>query len=335
MSDTVTMSLQDAIRLLQDAFVANGVPEQTAQSVARALAAAEAEGQMGHGFSRLGDYVAQVQSGKIKAGAQVSVTHRGPASILVDADCGFAFPALDTAQDTLIPLAAKMGIAVAAITNSHHCGALSVQVDRIAQAGLIGMMVANTPKAIAPWGASDALFGTNPIAFSAPQAGGEPLVIDLSLSRVARGKVMAAKKAGRDIPEGWALDAEGKPTTDPEAALAGTMVPIGEAKGTNLALMVEILAAGLSGSMFSHEASSFLSPDGPPPQVGQTLIAIRPDPNSDFLIRMQGLFDEIASMQGARLPGARRRKAIAKAMAQGMDVPRHLVETAQTLANAG
>lgn len=332
MTDAMRISLTEATDLLLAVFQTAGVPHDASLSVARALVAAEAEGQVGHGFSRLDDYVAQAKSGKINAQAEISVTQRAPASLLIDADQGFAYPALDTAFDAGVPLAEEMGIAVMAIGNSHHCGALSVQVDRFAKAGLIAIMVANTPKAIAPWGASAAVFGTNPIAFATPQANADPLVIDLSLSRVARGKVMAAKKADKPIPEGWALDANGKPTTDAEAALSGTMVPIGEAKGTALALMVELLAAAFTGSAFSHQAGSFFNADGPAPRVGQTIIAIKPDAKSDYLGRVSALLSEISDMEGTRLPGDRRRAAIRAAQSDGLLVPAAYIETARRLA---
>lgn len=331
MPDTVQLSLADAEALLHAAFAAVGVSEVGANAVARALVAAEAEGQVGHGFSRLGDYVAQVRSGKINAGATPKVNRAAPAALWIDADCGFAYPALDAALEAGLPLARDMGIVLMAVGNSHHCGALSVQVDRIARAGLIGLMVANTPKAIAPWGAREAVFGTNPIAFATPRAEAPPLVIDLSLSTVARGKVMAAQKAGRAIPEGWALDAGGRPTTDPEAAMAGTMVPIGEAKGTALALLVEILAAALTGSAFSREASSFFAAEGPAPRVGQTLIAIDPGHQSDYAARLTTLLDGISEMPGARLPGSRRLAALARAETDGLAVPETFVAQARAL----
>lgn len=333
-TDTSHITLDQATTLLTAAFRAAEVPPDVAALVAQALVAAEAEGQIGHGFSRLGDYVEQFKSGKINRQAQITVTARGPASVLVDADLGFAFPALDRALATGLPLAQEMGIAVMAIANSHHCGALSVQVEKIAQAGLIGIMMANAPKAIAPWGGRNAIFGTNPIAFATPQADGAPLVIDLSLSRVARGKVMNAYKSGKPIPEGWALDAMGNPTTDAAAALEGTMLPIGGAKGTALALMVEILVTAFTGSAFSHEAGSFFSADGPAPRVGQTLIAIRPDAGSDYLSRVSDLLGVIGSMEGVRLPGARRQQAIAKAHSEGLWVSSQYLALAQKLAHA-
>jgi (2R)-3-sulfolactate dehydrogenase (NADP+) len=333
MADTVRLSLTDAQALLTAAFRAADLPPPVATSVAHALVSAEAEGQAGHGFSRVTDYVGQIRSGKVNRAAHIRVTSRGPASLLVDADCGFAYPALDAALDHGLPIARDQGIALMAVTNSHHCGALSVQVDRIARAGLIGMMVANAPKAIAPWGAAEPLFGTNPIAFSAPRDGTDPLVIDLSLSKVARGKVMNAAKSGRTIPDDWALDTDGNPTTDPHAALAGTMVPIGGAKGTSLALMVEILAAVFTGAAMSFEASSFFSADGPPPRVGQTLIAIRPDPDSGFGPRLETLLERIAGMEGARLPGTRRLAALDRARAEGLEVPAAYVAQAREIAD--
>ena len=315
--------------------MASGATEAQARPTAVALVSAEAEGQVGHGFSRLEDYAAQVKSGKINTDAAITVTALRPASILINADCGFAYPAIETAISALIPVAKEMGIAVAAVGNSHHCGALSVQVEKIAQAGLIGLMMANSPRAIAPWGAAEALYGTNPIAIATPQAGGEPLVIDLSLSRVARGKVMNVHKSGKYIPEGWALDARGNPTTDPAAALAGTMVPIGEAKGTALALMVELLTTAFTGSAFSKDAGSFFTSDGPEPRVGQTLIAIRPNGATGYPARVHDLLETLAAMPGARLPGARRRAAIARARAEGIDVPVIYLEQARALAHGG
>ena len=334
MAEHERISLGDAITLIETALSGSGVHPDAATSVAQALVAAEAEGQVGHGFSRLGDYAAQVASGKINASAKISVTAPRPASIHVDADCGFAYPAMQTAIEHGTQAAEDHGIAVMGITNSHHCGALSIQVEKIAKAGLIGMMFANAPKAIAPWGSSEPVYGTNPIAFSVPRTGKDPLVIDLSLSKVARGKVMNAYKSGKDIPEGWALDVEGNPTTDAKAALDGTMLPIGGAKGTSLALMVEVLAAIFTGAAGSHEASSFFAAEGAPPRVGQTMIAIRPNTETGFADRLEALLGLIAELDGARLPGERRLVARATAERDGLLVPSHYLEAARKLARA-
>ncbi len=330
MSATETLSLDAARALITSALTANGVPDGAAQSVAAALVAAEAEGQVGHGFSRLEDYVAQVRTGKIKASAEPVVTETSTTGLRIDAGHGFAFPALDVAMALGAEVAAAHGTATMAITRSHHCGALSVQVDQIARRGFVGVMMANTPSAIAPWGSGTPVFGTNPIAFAAPREGRDPLVIDLSLSRVARGKVMHAQKSGQPIPEGWALDRDGNATTDPDAALAGSMVPIGGAKGTALALMVEIFSSVMTAANPSHEASSFFAADGPPPGVGQFLMAIQP--SEGFGDRLEALLNMIEALEGTRLPGARRAEAIANAEANGIAVPANYIAAAKRLA---
>ncbi|MDU8945294.1 Ldh family oxidoreductase [Rhodophyticola sp. MJ-SS7] len=331
--ETETLQLGEAIGLVARAFAANGVPTAAAQSVAEALVAAEAEGQVGHGFSRIDDYIAQVRTGKIVADAEVTVSRPATTTLVVDAGYGFAYPALERGIAEGADVAHAHGTATVAIRRSHHCGALSVQVDRIARQGLVGLMVANSPVAIAPWGAKTPLFGTNPIAFAAPRPDGAPLVIDLSLSRVARGKVMNAKKAGKQIPDNWALDADGNPTTDPEAALAGSMQPIGGAKGTALALMVETLSAVMTGAALSSEAGSFFTADGPKPGVGQFLILFRPPEGAEpFSARLEGLLTLIEGMEGARVPGTRRATSISAAEEAGIRVPRHYLDAVRRLA---
>ena len=331
MTNTERLSLSEATHLVAAAFEAAQVPADVARSVADALVAAEAEGQVGHGFSRVEDYIAQVRSGKIHADAPVEIKSTGTTSLLVDAGFGFAYPALDRAIQRGAELAQAHGCATMAITRSHHCGALSIQVEKLARQGLFGIMVANAPAAMAPFGAKSPVFGTNPIAFAAPRTGRDPLVVDLSLSRVARGKVMNARKAGKPIPEGWALNKDGQPTTDAAEALDGTMLPIGEAKGTALALMVEILAAVMTGASLSTEASSFFSADGPPPGVGQFLMAIRPASEIRFGDRLEGLLQLIETMDGARLPGTRRAAAIQNAQSDGIDVPSRYLDIVRTL----
>ena len=188
---------------------------------------------------------------------------------------------------------------------------------------------------MAPWGGSQGTFGTNPIAFACPREAAPPLVIDLSLSEVARGKVMQAAKAGSPIPEGWALDAEGRPTTDPQAALAGTMLPLGGAKGAALALMVEILTGALTGSNLAFEASSFFEAGGPPPRIGQSLLLLDPVvfAGEGFGRRVETLLAAIAAQPGTRLPGERRLAARARARAEGVEIPDAL--HADLLARAG
>ncbi|HRJ69244.1 MAG TPA: Ldh family oxidoreductase, partial [Beijerinckiaceae bacterium] len=268
------LTLADAQDLVSVALQRNRTEAGNAASVARALVAAEADGQKGHGLSRVPSYAAQAKAGKVDGYAHPTISRARAGLLVVDAAHGFAYPALDTAMAVLPSIAAANGVAAAAVHRSHHCGAAGLVVESLADKGMVALLFANTPAAMAPWGGSVGVFGTNPIAFACPLPEAPALVIDLSLSKVARGNLVAAKQRGETIPEGWAVDNDGKPTTDPDAGLAGTMVPMGDAKGTALALMVELLAAGLTGANFAADASSFLDAKGPPPGTGQLLIAL-------------------------------------------------------------
>lgn len=304
-----------------------GTGEANARSVARALVLAEADGLKGHGLSRAPMYARQAKVGKVDGHATPALTKKKPGVIAIDAAHGFAYPAIDMAESALPEIAHSQGVAAASIHRSHHCGAAGHPVERLAEAGLVALMFVNTPSAIAPWGGSKPVFGTNPIAFACPLPGRAPLTIDLSLSKVARGNIMAAKQRGEKIPEGWALDAQGNPTTDPDAALGGTMVPMGDAKGTALALMVELLAGGLTGANYAAEASSFLDAEGPPPGTGQSIVVFDPAAfGANAVTRFGVLAQSIEAQQGARLPGERRLKAREKAKAEGLSVPDALVK---------
>ncbi|MFV0513810.1 MAG: Ldh family oxidoreductase [Jhaorihella sp.] len=333
--DTV-LPRAEAERLIAGVFMRSGASAHNADSTARALVAAEIDGQGGHGFSRVAAYAAQLRSGKVDGAASPVASRRG-ARIDIDACDGFAFPAIDLAIGDLVEVAAETGVAMAAIRRSHHCGQLGAHVERLAEAGLAALMVANSPRAMAPWGGKDALFGTNPIAFAAPRPSAPPLIIDLSLSKVARGKVMAASKAGVQIPEGWALDSEGNPTTDPSAALKGTMVPAGDAKGSALALMVEILAATLTGANHSNEATSFFDAEGAPPGVGQLILAFDTGAvaGPGFGPRLGALLSAITAQEGTRLPGDSRlaRREAAERMG-GVRVPAHLMAEIKAMAGS-
>jgi len=292
-----------------------------ARSVARALIAAEADGLKGHGMSRLPVYAAQAKVRKIDGTATPGASQPRPGLIAIDARHGFAFPAIEMAEAMLRQSALGQGVVAAAIRRSNHAGAAGHPVERLANEGLVALMFVNTPGAMAPWGGSRAVFGTNPVAFACPLPSRPPLVIDLSLSKVARGNVMTASQRRESIPEGWALDQRGKPTTDPNEALRGTMLPMGDAKGTALALMVELLAAGLTGSSFAAEASSYLDADGPPSGTGQLIIAFDPAAFGDHAVpRFAALAESIESQQGARLPGTRRLLAREKAKTEGLTI---------------
>lgn len=323
MSGPVRMTLAEAEALAHDALVACGTSPDNARHTARALVAAEADGQKGHGLSRVPSYAAQARTGKVDGRAVPTAAKVAPAALRIDAAFGFAYPALDLAVRETAALARSQGIAMAAIVRSHHFGQAGATVERLAEKGLVALLFGNSPKAIAFWGGRRPMLGTNPVAFGAPLPEGPPLVVDMALSEVARGRIMAAEKAGERIPEGWALDADGNPTTDPAAALKGSMLAIGGAKGSALALMVEILSAALTASHFGWEATSLLDDKGGPPNLGQSLLVIDPGAASGggFAARMAALLAGMAEEPGVRLPGTRRLENRAKAAVEGVAIP--------------
>ncbi len=327
-----TLTLAQAHDLVVAALTRARTSPDNAASVARALVAAEADGLKGHGLSRVPIYAAQANIGKVDGLAAPSLIRARPGLVLVDAAHGFAYPAIEAAERVLPEMARTQGVAAAGIRRSHHCGAAGHPVERLAERGLVAILFVNTPGGMAPWGGSKPVFGTNPVAFACPLPGRTPLVVDLSLSKVARGNVMAAKQRGETIPEGWAIDEHGKPTTDPDAALRGTMVPMGDAKGTALALMVELLAAGLTGANFAAEASSFLDAEGPPPGTGQLMVAFDPAAfGGDAVTRFGALAAAIEAQPGARLPGSRRLAARVKAKTEGLSLSDALLKEIEAL----
>ncbi len=326
--ETVTLSIDELTELVKAILVAHNTSEANAAEVASALVAAEIDGQRGHGLSRIASYSAQARSGKVNGQTEPSVDKTALSLLRVDANHGFAFPAFSRAIDELMTTVKETGVAMAAITHSHHCGVMGHHVERLANAGLIGLVFSNSPKAIAPWGGKDAVFGTNPIAFAVPRANQPPLVIDLSLSKVARGKIKVAAEEGKPIPEGWALGPDGQATTDAKAAVSGTMLPMGDAKGATLVLMVEILSAALTASHFGFEASSFFDAEGPSPDIGQLIIAISPGPLSggQFAERLETLFSAILEQPGTRLPGSGKAAMRKKAEQDGIEISRTVHE---------
>lgn len=329
----VTLTVEELEDLIAEALIASGVSPENAASVARALSSAEADGHKGHGLSRILSYSAQARAGKVDGRAVPALERLRPGFIKVDANFGFAYPALDLAISALPALARENGIAAAAIARSHHFGVAGYHCERLADQGIVAFAFSNAPQAIAPYGGKKGLFGTNPIAFAAPRETGAPVVIDIALSVAARGLVMAAQQAGKPIPEGWALDADGNPTTDADKAMAGTMVPVGGPKGAALALMIELLAGALIGANFAYEASSLFDDKGGPPNIAQFLIAIDPEALGTlaaFNARVEEMAERIEA-QGARLPGSRRLANRERARREGLRVPASLVEAARRL----
>ena len=318
------LSLAEAESRARAALEAAGANPRMAALTAAALVAAEAEGQSGHGLSRVAPYAAFLRNGRADGGAEpVIVAQRGGA-VLVDARHGLAYPALALAIDEAAARAVAHGVAFAGITNSHHAGAMGLPVASLARRGLVALGFTNSPAAMPVPGGRRALLGTNPVAAAFPRAAADPLVIDMALSQVARGKIMVAAKEGRPIPEGWALDAAGQPTTDAKAALSGAMLAMGGTKGALLALVVELLCVALTGAAFGFEADSFFEETGNRPRLGQAILAIDPGALAGqgvYLDRIEALLAAMAQDPDVRLPGSRRAALAARAAAEGVEVP--------------
>ncbi|MBA3599174.1 MAG: Ldh family oxidoreductase [Methylibium sp.] len=322
-----TLSLQEARDAVSQALRRAGANETMAAATARALVLAEAQGLGSHGLSRVGQYATHLRNGRVNGEALPSLRHAKGGAALIDAHEGLAFAACERAVAEAIGRAREFGISIAGVTNSHHCGVVVDHLRAVADAGMVGLGFANSPAAMPAAGGKHPIFGTNPVAAVFARRGKDPLMIDLSLSEVARGKLMVAAKKGEPIPPGWALDKDGQPTTDPKAGLEGSMLPIGAAsspKGAMLALVVELLVTALIGAQFGFEASSFFVVEGNQPRIGQAFIVIDPGAlagSASYLDRIEVLVAEMLRDEGVRLPGARREQLRHQAEDQGLTVP--------------
>lgn len=321
-----TLTVIEARKTVAHVLQRAGASPAMAQATARSLVLAEAQGLGSHGLSRVAQYATHLRNGRVDGGAVPEVrTGRGGAA-LVDAHEGLAFGACELAVDEAIRRAREFGVAFAGVTNSHHCGVVVDHLRPVAAAGMVGLGFANSPAAMPAAGGRHPIFGTNPVAAIFARRTGDPLMIDLSLSEVARGKLMVAAKEGRSIPAGWALDREGNPTTDPKAGLEGSMLPIGAAtspKGAMLALTVELLVTALIGANFGFEASSFFVDEGNRPRIGQAFIVVDPAAlagSAAYLDRVEVLVAEMLRDEGVRLPGTRREQLRRRAERQGLEV---------------
>ena len=321
--------------LVENALHQAGASAGQASATATALVAAEASGLPSHGLSRVPMYVAHLKAGRVLGAAVPIIKNQRPGAVLIDAGNGFAFPACRMAVAEAIARASQTGIAIAAVTNSHHFGMASYHLDAVAAAGMVGIACGNSPAAMPAAGGKRPIFGTNPIAAIFPREGRKPVSIDLSLSEVARGKLMVAAKKGEAIPLGWALDAAGNPTTDPKKGLEGSMLPMGGVKGAMLALMVELLVTTLTGAHFGAEADTFFVDAGNQPRLGQAFIVIDPGALGGTAVygeRIEALLAAMLADGGVRLPGQRRFDLMAKADVAGVDVAQATIDAIGALA---
>ena len=270
------MSLDEITDLTKNALMGAGASEVNAASVAQSTMRAERDGIRSHGLMYVPIYAEHVTCGKVDGKAVPVVNHPKPSTVTVDAQTGFAHPAIDAGWGVLTSSARNNGIAAMTIYNSYNCGVLGHHAERLAEEGLIGLCFTHAPASIAPIGGSVPIVGTNPFSIAVPGTDDVPIVIDQSASTIAKSEILLRSKSGEALEEGWAVDSSGKPTTDPAAALKGSMTPAGGYKGFGVGLMVEILASSLSGAVPSREASPFSGTAGGPPKTGQCFIAIDP-----------------------------------------------------------
>jgi len=322
-------------QLARDALERAGARRGMAEAAARHLVRAEAHGLPTHGMSRVPFYCGFLRNARADGAARPVMAADKAAACLIDNRDGLPYEAAQWAIDEVIQRARRNGIGFAGITNSGHVGVLGIHLLPVAEAGMVGVAFTNSPAAIPAWGGKKALFGTDPVAFVFPRKDGEPLVIDLALTTVVRGKIMLAMQKGEKIPEGWALDRDGKPTTDPKEAIEhGSLFPIGGAKGAMLALAFEVICTALTGAAIGAEADSFFSEKGNKPGIGHAFLAIDPGAlagNERYFERVETLVTAMLADEGVRLPGARRFAAERGARA-GIEVADDLLAKIEKLA---
>lgn len=326
---------QALLELATTALKRAGANDRMAEATARHLIRAEEQGLATHGMSRVPFYCGMLRNGRADGKAEPRMAAERAGACLIDNRDGLPYVSAHWAVEELIQRARRNGIAFAGITNSAHVGVLGIHLQPLAQAGLVGLAFTNSPAAIPPWGGRKPLFGTNPVAAAFPRRQGEPVVIDLALTTVVRGRIMMAMRRGERIPEGWALDRNGKPTTDPEEAINhGSLFPIGGAKGAMLALMFELICASLTGSAIGPEADSFFSEQGNRPRIGQAFIGIDPSAlagTQRYCERVETVVSTMLADPEVRLPGARRFAAEKSARAHGIEVPDELIAQIEKL----
>ena len=329
MAQTETLTLGEIETLAFHALIRAGANAEAATALARATAETEADGVASHGLAYIPIYCEHLRCGKVDGTARPVITQPKPGLVLADAATGFAHAAIAAGFAALIPAARDQGIAALAVRNSYNCGVLGIHTLTLARAGFLALGFTNAPASIAPSGGMRPVVGTNPISLAAPDgAGGAALLIDQSASTIAKSEIMKHAREGRPIPEGWGLDADGNPTTDPEVALKGSMAPSGGYKGVGLALLVETMAAAMAGASLGMDASPFSGTAGGPPRTGQFFIAIDAATSSGgaFAARITRLTDEIRAQEGARLPGDGRAAARARAARDGVAVSQATLE---------
>ena len=314
--DFETIAIDEARALGEGLLLAAGYSEHHARTITDCVMRAQIDECHSHGLYRLISCLELIERGKVDPVATPVVEDRAPAIIRVDARMGVSLSAFEAGLPVLAEKARHCGLAALAINNCFHFSALWPEVERIADQGLVAIAVTVSHAWVAPAGGSRPVFGTNPFAFAWPRPGKHPFVFDFATSAIARGDIELHRRTKTPLPEGTAIDADGKPTTDPDKAVEGAMLTFGGHKGSALSAMIELLAGPLIGDLTSAESMAFDDDAKVTPFHGELIIAL--DPASfigqaarDNLKRGETLFDAIEG-QGARLPSARRYRARAR-----------------------
>jgi delta1-piperideine-2-carboxylate reductase len=319
----VHLSFAQLTVLLGQVFERHGTSPAVAQCLASNCASAQRDAAHSHGVFRIPGYLSTLASGWVDGKAVPVVEDIASGFVGVDARNGFAQPALAAARGLLLEKVRSAGIAVLAIRNSHHFAALWPDVEPFAREGLVALSVVNSMTCVVPHGAARPVFGTNPIAFAAPCHGRDPIVFDMATSALAHGDVQIAAREGHEVPPGTGVDRAGQPTQDPKAILdGGALLPFGGHKGSALSMMVELLAAALTGGHFSFEFDWSGHPGAKTPWTGQLIIVIDPDKSRGmpFAERSATLVKQMEAAGMTRMAGDRRYQARAKAEAEGIEL---------------
>jgi delta1-piperideine-2-carboxylate reductase len=323
MSKTTTLTTTALRERVEAIFRKAGLNLIQAGALARVIVAGERDACKSHGIYRIEGALRTVKAGKVKPDAVPELAlEEGSAIVKVNAGGGFANAAFELGLPKLTERARSCGLAALVINDCTHFSALWPEVEALTAEGLAALVMCPSYSTVAPTGGNKPLLGTNPFAFGWPRPGKPPYVFDFATSVAARGEIELHRRAGKPLPEGWAIDAQGNPTTDPDAALAGAMLPFGGHKGSAIGTMIELLAGIMIGDLTSPEVLDYLGTTTLAPFHGELIVAFSPEAfaagrGSDPFVRAEVLFDAIVG-QGARLPSQRRYVARAKSEAQGI-----------------
>jgi delta1-piperideine-2-carboxylate reductase len=335
--ETLRVTFDELTALLARIFERNKVRPETAHILAENCALCERDGSTSHGIFRMKGYLGSLNSGWVDGMAVPTVEDAAPAFCRADAHNGFAQTALAAARPLALEKAKANGAAILAIRNSHHMTALWPDIEPFAREGLIAISVVNSFQTTVPYGAKAPVFGTNPIAFAAPRDGADPIVFDMATSAVAHGDVQIAAREGHSLPEGYGVDAEGRPTTDPKAVLnGGALLTFGGHKGSAISMMIELLSAALTGGHYSWEFDWSAYPGAATPHTGQLIILIDPRHAGGlpFTQRADGLVAKLREAGLSRMPGERRYRNRKQAERDGIEVSRAAWAELESMAQA-